>query len=310
MASVPLPSPAASPRPHPLLGVLLIGGAGLCFALMDNSIRLLGRALPVLVLFWFRYAFQALVMGLWLSRRRGRAGFASGSPRFQLLRGLLLTATSALSFYGLQRMPAPEFTAITMLAPLLVLVGAGAWLGEPVRPAQRALVGLGLVGALLVVRPGSGLFGAAALFPAAFTVVFAGFQLLTRRLAGREPPTTTHFWTGAVGTAVLTPILLAGGADALAAVRAAPGWALALTALLGLLGTGGHLLLILAFGVAPASSLMPFAYLQIGFATLIGAAMFGAWPDGPALAGMAVIAASGAGAAWLGARREAAGRAG
>jgi drug/metabolite transporter (DMT)-like permease len=101
---------------------------------------------------------------------------------------------------------------------------------------------------------------------------------------------------------VLTPFLLAGGDDLLAAVGAAPGWALALTALLGILGTGGHLLLILAFGVAPAASLMPYSYLQIGFATLIGAAMFGAWPDGLALAGMAVVAASGATAAWLGAR--------
>jgi drug/metabolite transporter (DMT)-like permease len=277
---------------------------------MDNSIRLLGRTLPVLVLFWFRYVFQAAVMGLWLARRHGRAGFATANPRFQGVRGLLLTATSALSFYGLQRMPAPEFTAVTMLAPLLVVAGAAAWLGEPVRPSQRVLVGCGLLGALLVVRPGSGLFGRAALFPVAFTVVFAAFQLLTRRLAGHERPATTHFWTGAVGTAVLTPLLLAGGGEALEAVRGAPGWVLALTALLGLLGTGGHLLLILAFGAAPPSTLMPFAYLQIGFATLIGAAMFGAWPDGPALSGMAIIAASGAGAAWLGARREAVGRSG
>lgn len=294
--------PPASPRPHPLLGVLLIAGAGLSFAVMDNSIRLLGRALPVIVLFWSRYAFQALVMGCWLAARRGPAGFATGSPRFQGLRGLLLTATSALSFYGLQRMPAPEFTAITMLTPLLVLAGAAAWLGDPARPAQRALVGVGFLGALLVVRPGSGLFGAAALFPAAFTVVFAAFQLLTRRLAGREPPATTHFWTGAVGTALLTPFLLAGGEELLAAVRGAPAWALALTALLGALGTGGHLLLLLAFGAAPASALMPFSYLQIGFATLIGAAMFGLWPDGWSLGGMAVIALSGATAAWLNAR--------
>jgi drug/metabolite transporter (DMT)-like permease len=68
------------------------------------------------------------------------------------------------------------------------------------------------------------------------------------------------------------------------------------------LGTGGHLLLILAFGVAPAASLMPFSYLQIGFATLLGGAIFGLWPDAWSLAGMAVIAASGATAAWLNAR--------
>lgn len=282
--------------------MLLIAGATLAFAAMDNSIRLLGRRLPVIVIFWGRYAFQALAMGLWLAGRHGRAGFASGSPRFQGLRGLLLTATSALSFYGLQHVPAPEFTAVSMLAPLLVIAGAAAWLGEPVRPAQRALVAVGFLGALLVVRPGSGLFGWAALFPAAFAAVFAAFQLLTRRLAGQEPPATTHFYTGAVGTALLTPLVLAGGGDLLEVVAAAPAWALGLALLLGALGTGGHLLLILAFGVAPAATLMPFSYLQIGFAVLIGAAMFGQWPDAWSLAGMAVIAASGAAAAWLNVR--------
>lgn len=288
-------------RAHPLLGVLLIAGATLAFAAMDNSIRLLGRRLPVILIFWGRYAFQAVVMGAWLAWRHGRAGFASGSPRFQGLRGLLLTATSALSFYGLQHLPAPEFTAVSMLAPLLVTAGAAAWLGEPVGPAQRALVAVGFLGALLVVRPGSGLFGLPALFPAAFALVFAAFQLLTRRLAGQERPASTHFFTGATGTLLLTPFLL--GADGVVdAISAAPAWALGLALLLGLLGTGGHLLLILAFGVAPAATLMPFSYLQIGFATLIGAAMFGRWPDGWSLAGMAVVAASGAATAWLNAR--------
>jgi drug/metabolite transporter (DMT)-like permease len=199
--------------------VLLIAGATLAFAAMDNSIRLLGRRLPVISIFWARYAFQAVAMGLWVSWRHGRAGFTTGSPRFQALRGLLLTATSALSFYGLQHVPAPEFTAVSMLAPLLVTAGAAAWLGEPVRPAQRALVAVGFLGALLVVRPGSGLFGWAALYPAAFAGVFAAFQLLTRRLAGTEPPATTHFFTGAFGTLLLAPFLLASGGEVLTAVR-------------------------------------------------------------------------------------------
>lgn len=300
---LPPPQPPGPTRsPHPLLGVLLIAGATLAFAAMDNSIRLLGRRLPVISIFWARYAFQAVAMGLWLAWRHGRTGFSTANPRFQGLRGLLLTLTSALSFYGLQHVPAPEFTAVSMLAPLLVIAGAAAWLGEPVRPAQRALVAVGFLGALLVVRPGSGLFGWAALFPAAFAFVFAAFQVLTRRLSGHEPPATTHFYTGATGTLLLLPFLLADGGEVLAAVAGAPPWALALALLLGVLGTGGHLLLILAFGVAPAATLMPFSYLQIGFATLLGVAFFGVWPDGWSLAGMVVIAASGATAAWLNVR--------
>lgn len=282
--------------------MLLIAGSAFCFAAMDNTIRFLGQRLPVISFFWARYAFQAAVMGLWLAWRHGRAGFTTGSPRFQGLRGTLLTITSGLSFFGLQHMPAPEFTAINMLAPLLVTAGAAAWLGEPVRPAQRAAVVVGFLGALLVVRPGSGVFGWSALFPAACAVFFAAFQLLTRRLSGHERPTTTHFYTGAVGTVLLVPFVLAGAGGLPEALAAAPAWVLALALLLGVLGTGGHLLLILAFGLAPAATLMPFVYLQIGFATLLGAAVFGVWPDGWSLAGMSVIAASGATTAWLNVR--------
>jgi drug/metabolite transporter (DMT)-like permease len=292
----------AARRDHPLLGIALIAAATVLFASMDNSARWLGRRLPVLSFFWARYAFQAAAMGLWLAAAHGRAGFKSASVRFQLLRGLLLAAVSALVFYGLQHMPAPEFTAINMLAPLLVTVLAAAWLKEPVTRLQRALVAGGFLGALLVVRPGSGLYGWAALFPVASALCFASFQLLTRHLAGTERVATTHFFTGAVGTAVLTPFLLADLGAVLPAVRAAPPGVLAVVLLLGALGTAGHLLLILALGLAPASVLMPFSYLQIGFATALGALIFDQWPDGWSFAGMGVIAACGAAGAWLNVR--------
>jgi len=298
----------ATRRDHPLLGIALIAAATLLFASMDTSARWLGRRLPVLSFFWARYAIQAGAMATWLAIAHGRTGFRSASYRFQLLRGCLLAAVSALVFYGLQRMPAPEFTAVNMLSPLLVTALSGAVLGERVTRLQRVLVVGGFAGALLVVRPGSGLFGWAALFPVASALCFAAFQLLTRRLAGTERATTTHFFTGAVGTAVLTPFLLADLGAVIPAVEAAPAGVLSLVALLGALGTAGHLLLLMALGLAPAATLMPFSYLQIGFATLLGALVFGQWPDGWSLAGMAIVAACGAAGAWLNVREAAARR--
>jgi drug/metabolite transporter (DMT)-like permease len=282
--------------------VALIVSTAACFATMDNTARYLGRSLPVLVFFWARYAFQAAAMALWLGWRAGPAGFRAAAPRFQVVRGTLLAITSAMSFYGLQRMPAPEFTAVNMLSPLLVTVLASAWLHEPTTRLQRGLVAGGFLGALLVVRPGTGVFGWAALFPIGCAVTFASFQLLTRRLAGTASPYTTHFYTGAVGTALLTPVLLASGIDLPATLAAASSRSVALVLLLGLLGTVGHLLLILALELAPPATLMPFIYFQIPFATLLGAAVFGQWPAGWSLAGMAVIGACGAAGAWLNVR--------
>ena len=297
--------PSALPRQRPLLGVTLIALAATCFATMDSSSRLLGRVMPVLMFFWARYAFQAAVMAAWLAWRGGRAAFATAHPRFQAIRGGLLAATSAMSFYGVQHMPVPEFTAINMLTPLLVIVLAGWWLHEKVSPLRWALVAGGFAGALIVIRPGSGVFGWAVLFPLAGALTYASFQVLTRRLSGSEIPYATHFYTGLTGTLILTPFLLASPIPVMATLQAAPAWQLALMLTIGALGTVGHLLLILALGMAPTATLMPFVYLQIAVATALGWLLFRQVPDGWAFVGMGVIAACGAAGAWLNVRATA-----
>ncbi|HJV71195.1 DMT family transporter [Ideonella sp.] len=324
-----LPAAGKLPRQHPLLGVTLIALAATCFATMDSGSRYLGGYLPVLLFFWARYAFQATVMALWLGLRgdstappgnvfdvsapRGGQGtrerpfvslaaFSTSHPRFQAIRGALLAATSAMSFYGVQHMPVPEFTAINMLTPLLVIVLAGWWLHEKVSPLRWALVGGGFAGALIVIRPGSGVFGWAVLFPLAGAFTYASFQVLTRRLSGHESPYATHFYTGLTGTLILTPFLLASPIPVLDTLRAAPTWQIGVMLSIGALGTVGHLLLILALGMAPTATLMPFVYLQIAVATVIGWLVFRQVPDAVAFVGMGVIAACGAAGAWLNVR--------
>lgn len=297
---------------RPGLGIALVLLMGLCFASLDTSAKYLGQSVPVLVVLGVRYAVQALLMGSWLGVRRLRGGanlFATLHPRFQLLRGALLLLTSALLFFGIQHMPVAEFTAVAMLTPVLVTLLAALLLNERLTALRTALVVGGFAGALIVVRPGSGLFGWAALMPLLMAFVYANYQLLTRKLAALEHPLTTHFYTGLVGTLIMLAVLTVARVDPLAALAAAPPsiWALLLFA--GLMGTAGHLFLILAVGVAPLAVLMPFTYAQIGFASLTGWWVFGHVPDGWAFVGMAVVAASGAGSVWLNLRESAAARA-
>lgn len=284
---------------RPLLGVLLVLSAGACFALLDNSAKLLGATLPVLLFMWARYAFQALTMLLWLGLRRGQAGFKTAHPKFQLLRGSLLLSTSALSFYGVQLMPVAEFTAIGMLTPVVVTILAAIWLREAVSPRRWALVVGAFVGALIVIRPGSGVFGWAALMPLALALCYGSFQALTSRLASLENPFTTHFYTGAVGALALTPVLWLARIPVWQLLSQATTLQLTLILLIGALGTLGHLLLILALGMARTDALMPFVYVQILVAALIGWLMFSHAPDAWAWTGMLVIAACGASSVWL-----------
>ena len=297
--------------PRPGLGILLVLVMAACFATMDTTIKFVGAAVPVLVVLWARYGVQAVAMGGWLalSSRRGGAGFRSAHPRFQAVRGALLLASSTFGFFGLQYLPVAEFTAITMLTPVMVTLLAATLLHERVSPRRWALVAGGLAGALIVIRPGSGLFGWAVLLPIGGSMAYASFQVLTRKLASLENPFTTHFYTGLTGTLLVAAALLASDIDLQPVLAAAAPSTLVMLLAIGTLGTLGHLLLVLAFGLAPTATLMPFMYAQIAFAAMASAWAFGHAPDAWAWLGMAVVAVCGAGSAWLNVREAAAAKA-
>lgn len=290
------------PRVRRALGITLILGASLSFALLDTNAKYLGQHLPVVTILWGRYAVQALVMAVWLGvlqARSGRRMFVTAHPRFQALRGSLLLLCSALLFLGVQHMPVAEYTAVGMLTPVVATVLAALFLHERLTPLRAALVVGGFAGALTIVRPGSALFGWFLVFPLTMTLAYAVFQLLTRKLAGLEHPLTTHFYTGLVGGVVMTAVMAVAPGDTWRALAAATPPQAGLVLFAGLAGTLGHLCLILALGMAPMAALMPFTYTQIAFASLAGWVVFHHVPDGWAVTGMAIVAACGAAAVWL-----------
>jgi drug/metabolite transporter (DMT)-like permease len=194
------------------------------FALMDASIKVIGAVMPVLFVLWARYGIQAVLMAAWLSRgSKATAGatWLPRQPRFQLMRGVLLLITSAAGFYGVQLMPVAEFTAIVMLMPLIATLLAAWLLKEQVSRLRWAMVAGGFVGVLIVIRPGSGLFGWGVVLPLLAAVCYAMFQVLTRRMALLESPYTTHFWTGVVGFTLLSLLVMVSHFDVAAVWHAA-----------------------------------------------------------------------------------------
>jgi drug/metabolite transporter (DMT)-like permease len=274
-------------------GVLFIVLAALCFAVLDTTTKYAVTLAPVLMLLWFRYAFQALLTLALRFPVQGLRLLSTPNPRFQTLRGVLLLTTSACSFFGLQYLPVGEFTAMVMLSPL-VATALAAWLLKDHVSRQRwLLMAAGLCGVLLVVRPGGQVFTWALLFPVLLVSAYAWFQVLTSRLSGEEDPYTTHFYTGLVGALVMSPVVVFSWDTA--ALLAHWPWFV----LIGFWGTFGHLMLIRAYMRASAPVLTPFLYTQIAFATLGGWLAFNHIPDTLAWLGIAVIAASGVGNALL-----------
>ena len=289
---------------QPLLGIAFVIGAASCFAMMDTTVRYVGAYFSVALVLWARYGLHAAIMTLGIALSKQRS-FRSANPMFQIARGALLAFSSAMAFAALRRMPVAEFTAIVMLTPVVATLVARLWLKERISPLRWALVIGGFAGALIVIRPGSGIVGWAALLPLAAAVSNAAFQIMTSRFAPHEDPFTTNFYTGATGMAIATPILLASVADPIDTLLGAPGIQVGALMAVAVLGTTGHLLLIMALGKAPASTLMPFQYVQLGVAALAGYIAFGVAPDALGWVGMAIIGVCGAMSAWLNVRAAA-----
>ncbi len=275
------------------LGIAFLVLSVACFAVLDTAVKYVGAFVPVLVAVWFRYVFQAVAVTAFMLPVRGRHLLRTAHPRFQLLRGALLLTVSALSFVALQFMPVGEFTAFVMTTPLVVTLLAALFLKERVSLLRWALVSGGFLGALLVVQPGGASFGWATLLPLAMVCTYAWFQILTSQLARTEDPMTMHFYTGWVGALIATAVL------PLVWLAMPDAATFALLCLIGLMGTVGHFLLILAFARAPASTLTPYLYTQIGFAMLCGWLVFDHVPGALELAGIALIVVCGATASWL-----------
>lgn len=282
-----------------VLGGMLLGLTALaCFATLDTSAKVVALTLPVLLGLWFRYIFQAVLTTVVMLPQRGRTIFHTRHPGLHMLRGLLLAVTSLLTFLSVKYMPVGEFTAIAMIAPLVVTLLAASLLGEHVSRLRWMLVAGGFIGTLIIIRPGGELFGWYVLLPLAQVATHSTFQILTGKMVKTEDAVTMHFYTGWVG-AILASLALP---FIWVTPQTLPQWAALV--LMGLMGTIGHFALIQAYRRAPASTLMPLMYVQIAFAMFAGWIVFGHFADGWGLLGMLMIAGCGAASAWLALREK------
>ena len=285
----PGPSAAADDdaRRRVLAGIGLAVGASASFAVLDATVKVLSQTYPSPMVAWARYAFHVLVMAVLLAPRRGLSLVTTRRPGLQVLRGSFLGLSSITFFGALASMPQAEATALIATSPILVTVVAVRWFGERAPRGTWWALAVSFAGVLLIIRPGSALFGPAALLPLLAAVFATGYTHSTRQLAGVDDGVSTLFIGGLVATLLLSGLV--------PLYWTAPvHWAhLLLFVFAGLVGAGGHLLLVRAYERANASTLAPYTYTHTVAALATGWLVFGTFPDGPALAGMGLIIATG-----------------
>ncbi len=276
---------AATAPDRPLLGMAMMMVAVGLLTMMDGTGKYLARHYPLWQVVWARYSFNLLALlalvpiirvEVWKSRRIG----------LQLVRGATMLGATFAMFLSLKLLPMAETYAIGFLSPVLVALLAGVLLRERVDRNRWGAALIGFLGILVVVRPGSGIFGLAALAPVAMALTFALYQLITRHLGRYDSVYVTMFWSAATGS-LLASLALPWQ------WRTPDPAGLELMAVMGILGLASHLLMIRAFALAPASLVSPLIYTQMLWAIGFGFLVFGDWPDGWTVAGAGIVVASG-----------------
>lgn len=279
------------PAQHPLRGILLFMLALMLFALLDATAKYLTATFAVPLLVWARYILHFVIMLVFVAPSMRARLVKTDNLVLQVVRALTLVGTTGFAMLAFRTMPLAEATAVLFLAPLLVTLLAGPFLGERIGAGRWIVVFVGFAGVLLIARPGGALNPVGIAWALAGAVCYALYQLLTRRLSQAEHPLTLLFYTALVGTVVMSLALPWFWVDTSPEPLQ---WLL--IASLGFYGGIGHFLLIRAFRLAPASVLTPFGYTQLIWAALLGWLVYGHFPDALSATGIAVIAAAGL---WL-----------
>ena len=269
-------------------GIWLMIAAVTVFAMQDGFSRHLAETYNTFMVIMIRYWFFAgfVLMLAWRQQQGFVAAVRTHHPWLHLLRASLLIAEVCAIVQGYTLIGLINSHAIFAVCPLLVAGLAVPLLGERIAWQRWVAIGAGLAGVLIILQPGSGVFSLASLLPLAAATMFALYSLLTRLTTRDEPAFVALFWSGIIGAVLVTVIGLPNWEP-----MTGPDWVwMIVYAVLALLG---NWLLIRCYEVAEASSVQPFAYLQIVLVSLIGFVVYGEVLRTPVIIGGAIVVAAG-----------------
>jgi drug/metabolite transporter (DMT)-like permease len=255
------------------------------FSIMDALAKSVAQRHHPLQVVWARYTSQTVIAFIVLSPFLTKL-LRTKHLGMQLIRSAFLFGATLSFFTSLKYLPFASATAIFEIAPIFITAAGFFILGEKVGLRRWIGVFTGLIGAMIIIRPGSEVFSFVALLPALAAFCFSGYAISTRFLGSDESPWTSFLYTaliGCVASCFMVP-----------AVWEAPTFPDAGRMVsMGVVGGIGHYFIIRAFTITEASFLAPFGYITLLFNALWGYLYFFEVPDRPTILGAAIIVGAG-----------------
>jgi drug/metabolite transporter (DMT)-like permease len=292
--SAPLPFPekkatlrkAPARADRPFKGIALILASTVFLGTSDVTAKYLSATLPSIEITWIRFLVFAMIMTPAMMPASPLFAMQTGRLGLHLLRGATILGSSLFFISGLRFLPIAEASATGFVAPLFVTALSIIFLGEKVGLRRWIATAVGLIGVLIILRPGTGAFHMAAFFPLVSALAWACTLIITRMMSGTERAITVMAYSSIVGLCILTALV--------PFVWVTPTWHdIAFGVLIGIASTAGQWIVVLAFRYADASVLAPFSYTQLLWVSILGFFIFGEVPDAYTITGAAFIVASG-----------------
>ena len=270
-----------------LAGIAAMIASMAAFTANDTCIKLLAEHLPLGEIIFLRNGMATLYI-LGFAAIAGGLTLPADAPLKLLSWRMAAEVLSTLFFLSaLVRMPIADATAIAQCTPLAMTAAAAIFLKEPVGWRRWLAAIVGFLGVLLIVKPGTGTFSPEAVLILIAVALVVGRDLLTRLISGAVPTLTLTLMSAA-------SVMPSGFALLPFETWVWPSprdWALVLTA--GLFLTGGYALIVVAMRAGDVAIIAPFRYAVILFGLISGYLIWGQFPDGLQMLGIAILTAAG-----------------
>jgi drug/metabolite transporter (DMT)-like permease len=271
---------------RPFRGIALILASTVFLGVSDVTAKYLSATLPSIEIAWIRFLVFGLIMSPAMLSGSPLYALRSRRPGLQVMRGVALLGSSLFFISGLRYLPIAEASATGFVSPLFVTALSIIFLGESVGLRRWLATAAGLIGVLIILRPGTSAFHPAAFFPIVSALTWAGTLIMTRMMSGSEHAITTMTYSSIVGVCILTALV--------PFVWVAPSVHDILFGIfIGFASTAGQWIVVLAFRYADASVLAPFSYTQLLWVSILGFLVFGEVPDIWTVTGAIFIVGSG-----------------
>jgi drug/metabolite transporter (DMT)-like permease len=307
------PLAALSPNTQ---GILCLIGALASLTVSDSIIKWLSPDMALHQVTLLRSCFALLAVLVIVQLEGGLRTLKTNRPVLHFLRGSTLVLANMFFFIGLAAMPLAETVVLFYTAPLFICMLSQPVLGERVGPRRWFVIVVGMLGVIIILRPGSDLFRPVSLLPIMAALCYAAMIMMTRKLGLRESAGALTFYiqiafiviSGLVGVSIGDGRLDSFDNPSLEFLLRAWHWPdfaqFQLLLACGLIVALGGYLISQAYRLGEAPAVAPFEYASMPFALAVGYYLWGDWPDWLAFVGAGLIIGSGLLVLYLESRQQ------